>query len=90
MRTDVIAAVFSAMTDVASGGAWVTAASGAGELGGGVDGAGADDAGTEGDGEVCRSGWLVHAASDAAASTRLMPTQKRRRHRTVESDTRTH
>jgi len=88
IRTDVIAALFSAMTDAASRGTWVTAASGAGELGGGADVVGA---GAMGDGWVSRSGWLVHAATETAKSAREVATQTRPRRGavTTQSTTRT-
>jgi hypothetical protein len=93
MRTDVIAALFSAITDVGADGVRVTAAAGAGELGGGADGGGADDVGpgTEGDGWMCGPGWLVHAATESAtrASAVVTRTRPRRGAVTTQSTTRT-
>jgi hypothetical protein len=80
MRTDVIAALFSAITDAVSYGAWVTAASGAGELGGGADVVGA---GAVGDGWDWRSGWLVHATRETATSAMPTPTRTPRRRDTL-------
>jgi hypothetical protein len=93
MRTDVIVADFSAITDVGAAGVRVTATSDAGELGGGADVIDADGvgAGTEGDGWVCGPGWLVHAATESAtrASAVVTRTRPRRGAVTTQSTTRT-
>ena len=94
MRTDVIVADFSAITDVGAAGVRVTATSGAGELGGGADVVGADDidAGAEGDGWwVRRSRWLVHAAAHTATRANAVAARTRPRHGavTTQSTTRT-
>jgi hypothetical protein len=60
MRTEVIAADFSAITDAASGGAWVTDVSGAGELGGGAEIVGETSEGDEGD-DAEVDDWLCRA-----------------------------
>ncbi len=81
------------MTEAASLGAWVTAASGAGELGGGAGDAGPDDAGAGpvGDGWGWPPGWLVHAARETVtrASAVAAQTRPRRGAVTTQSTTRT-